>query len=303
MKSRYTAYLTLCCLFAAGCNKPCPPPVVVASPTATPTPITKEVERAVCAPNGLYLIDATSVNMKELALHDGCRVIIAPGLQSVNLTVGILTLHGNSTFDLTPNVPPLVKGPTPGTPGQIHNDPPTQKGWDGSGGAHGISGENGVTLNLVITTLNHADGALWVKTDGTPGGPGSNGGNGGQGSDIKRETLNCYNGGDGGKGGPGGNGGNGGSTAKITVTSNPPTPPPTQALGFAPSSRPSVANDKGHVVTSGAPGKGGTGGDAGQGGPGGIGGGCRPPASGADPGRPGPPGTPGTRGQDGKFVP
>lgn len=261
-----------------------------------------ETTRAVLPPNTQLEIRDSAIAFSELELNDGCVIYFHPSLKSVNLTVVKFILHGKSTIDLTPRIGFPNTPPKPQGQGQAHNDPPTQRGADGTPGTVGADGSNGVELNLSIQTLVATDGSLWVKTDGTVGGQGSDGGDAGKGAGPKTSGFNCYDGGDGGTGGRGGNGGKGGNTAKVKLKVGSNTISPTQASGVAPSSRPAAADITGTIVIQGAPGAGGNGGRGGRGGDGGEGRDCSFPASDANPGRSGSPGANGSTGQNGGFV-
>ena len=195
----------------------------------------------------------------------------------------------------------------PATPGQARNDPPTQRGSDGTAGTDGQTGAAGIALKLSIINITATDGSLWIKTDGGAGSGGGPGGDGAKGAGPATSGTHCYDGGAGGNGGRGGNGGKGGNTAKVNITIGTQTGGVQTIVanltpGTAPSQRPSSANLPGVVVAAGSPGPGGLGGPAGNGGPGGEGRSCRFPASDANPGPGGHRGPDGSPGPPGDFV-
>ncbi len=259
--------------------------------------------RAVLPPNTTLKLDDGTIFFSELELNDGDVIYFDPTINSAEIVVQTLTLHGKSTIDLSPTV--QVPGPAgrPATPTQARNDPPTQRGSDGTPGANGQTGAAGTALKLSVVSVVANDGSLWIKTDGGAGEPGGPGGDGAKGAGPLTSGVHCYDGGAGGNGGRGGNGGKGGNTSKVTIKIADQQISGNRTPGVAPSLRPISANLVGAVVAAGSPGAGAQGGVAGNGGPGGEGRSCHFPASDAHPGPNGHKGTDGTVGAPGDFVP
>ncbi|MDQ3665795.1 MAG: hypothetical protein M3410_04185 [Acidobacteriota bacterium] len=252
--------------------------------------------------NLTFELTETAYYFTRLELDHNSRITVHPSLRSVEIIVVNLVLHGRSTIDLTPPVPDPVTPPTPQGPGQVPNDI-KRGGYTGPSGGRGTDGRNGVDLKLTLDNVTADDGALWIKTDGTPGGRGGDAAPGGKGSGPNVSGPNCVDAGDGGTGGTGGDGGNGGNTSKVLLIRGAGTISPTQATGFAPSSRPPSANQWGRIVISGAPGAGGQPGSGGGGGDGGEFRSCSWPRSDAKAGNRGARGAQGRPGQNGRFVP
>jgi hypothetical protein len=274
--------------------------IVLQSPCFAQEP--KQV-RAVLPPNTTLKLDEASIYFSELEMNDGDVIYFDPSITSAELVVAKLTLHGKSTIDLSPKAQvPGVTGKPP-TPAQARNDPPTQRGSDGTAGTNGQVGAPGVGLKLTVEKLVADDGSLWVDTDGGPGAPGGPGGDGAKGAGPATSGVHCYDGGAGGNGGHGGNGGKGGNTSRVILKIGDQVIPPNRTNGFAPSARPSAANIPGAVVVAGSPGAGGLGNVGGNGGPGGEGRSCHFPASDAHPGPGGHRGADGSQGPPGDFAP
>jgi len=261
----------------------------------------RKTMRAVLFPNCQVQLQDGVILFTDLELDDGCVLSFTSNVQNADIIVQNLTLHGNSTINLSPSNCALPTFPKPPVQPQAH--PETQPGPNGTSGTNGVPGLSGTGLKLTIQNLNAPDGALWIRTDGCPGGPGGPGGDGGKGSAGPWTRVHCADGGRGGDGGPGGRGGPGGSTAKVAlvVLNHPFTANLTP--GFAPSARPADANIPGAVVAAGAPGSGGPGGPGGGPGGGGEGHECHFPASDAHGGAGGHPGANGSIGIPGVFVP
>ena len=270
-------------------------------------------------PNETFTIDDNAIYFNELELNDGSVVKINPTQRNVIVACGKLTLHGRSTIDLTPVMPPPPKPPPagpeppqatgeegPGTvvPGGaiVRRNPRT--GADGPAGSPGQPGADAVGLVFLTPQVVATDGSLWIKTDGTLGGPGGDGVKGGKGASGPKTAFSNPDGGYGGGGGAGGPGGRGGNTASVLFKVGNDLIRSTQANGFSPSSRPPSADTPGTIVISGAPGAGGPGGNGGEGGDGGEGHeGSGPFTSDSKAGPPGGHGNPGPNGPPGNFVP
>src|SRR5258708_5778486 len=60
---------------------------------------------AVCPPGGNVSLTETGIVYLYLELDDGCVIHFDTSIGSANITVVTLTLHGHSTFDLSPTKP------------------------------------------------------------------------------------------------------------------------------------------------------------------------------------------------------
>jgi hypothetical protein len=261
-------------------------------------------EKAILPADCQLTLDDASIIFTQLELNDGCVITFSPTVQNAEIVIETLTLHGQSTIDLSPRESIAGVPGKPPTPPQALNNPPTQTGQNGSAGVNGQPGFPGTNLHLTVETLVAVDGSLWIKTDGGPGSPGGPGGDGAKGAGPLTSGTHCYDGGAGGNGGPGGTGGQGGSTAKVLITVGPKTIAANQTPGVAPSARPTSATIPGAVVAAGSAGPGGAGGSpGGSGGPGGEGRSCHFPATDAHPGPNGLNGPNGSPGSQGIFVP
>ena len=131
----------------------------------------------------------------ELEIDSGCVISFVPSVKNANVIVQKLTLHGKSTSDLSPPAVSFAVPAKPGTPQQARNDPPTERGQNGTHGGNGTPGLSGTNLTLTIETLDASDGSLWIRTDGSPAGSGGPGGDGAKGSAGPFTGVHCYDGG------------------------------------------------------------------------------------------------------------
>lgn len=264
-------------------------------------------------PSGsLYVVRQTAILFEELVLNDQSSVVVAPGIQEVQITCNRLVLHGHSTFDLSPGEDLALASTTtlldkppkqPQAAPRLSQEPYQRPGAVGSTGATGKRGLSGVNLKLNVLNLDARNGSLWIQTDGGLGKQGGQGGDGGKGSSGPHDGITNADGGDGGNGGRGGTGGKGGNTAKVILSMQGSTISPSRAPGVAPSSRPVEAKSPGLIVIYGSPGAGGRGGPGGNGGAGGEGHKGQGFSSDSKTGRHGNDGGVGVDGSPGEFTP